>query len=410
MSGGTKESHFHGPAERYYRYADRAVEKALNTGRITPDDAAYLREFIGEISVDMTPQRRYKYFYILINWRTFIGPFGKNTAGDIFTGIDLLKRYKDKKGKPYSSHTLVDYFSFIKRFYEWMIESGYSSIPLKKIEKIKVPKPDQMTVTAEGLITEEEILKMIETCWHSRDRAIISLLCESGFRISEVGTLQWNQIKFTDWNCTVNTAEKTGKPRRIPLVKSRAYLAQWKNDYPEKITGDSYVFLTLNTHKPIQYRGLQKKIIKIAEKAGVKRKINPHLFRHSRITDLINKGYSESSIKLMMWGNLSTPMLSCYAHLSAADIDREVARHEGIITEDAQKDSPLEARQCPQCYTVNGPTMAYCHACGLALTKEAAADTMRLKQIIDGLSNDQIIELLTKSESIKQYNQGATKS
>ncbi len=39
---------------------------------------------------------------------------------------------------------------------------------------------------------------------------------------------------------------------------------------------------------------------------GIAKKIAPHIFRHSRVTHLINQGMKESVIKLMMWGNLIT--------------------------------------------------------------------------------------------------------
>ncbi|WAI01366.1 tyrosine-type recombinase/integrase [Methanogenium organophilum] len=397
MSDVTRHSGFHLPAKKYEEYAKTAISKGLAEGKITPDDAALLIEFVDEISINMNPQRVYKHYSILINWRTFIGPFRENQAGDLYRGIQQLKGYTRENGKPYSSHTISDYVRFIKRLYLWMVENEYTSIPEKKIMKIRVPATDEMTVTVEDLITEEEALRMIQTCWNSRDRAIISMLWDGGFRISELGTLQWKQVKFNEWNVVVNTAEKTGKPRHIPLVMSKAYIAQWKNDYPFEPVGDNHVFLTLDSCKPVQYAGLKKKITKIAKRAGIERKINPHLFRHSRITDLIRKGYQESVIKKMLWGNLTTTMFAVYAHLSDIDIDNEVALHEGIVTEDQRADSPLEARQCPRCYTINGPTMEYCNKCGLALTKGAVADRTKIKELLSELSKEQIIELLANA-------------
>ena len=385
---------FHAPSERYFEYSDKAILKALDEGTILPDDAALLREFIGEISVNMSPARVYKHYYTLISWRTFIGPFRDNQAGDLFQGIENLKRHRKENGEGYSTHTMSDYIRFIKRFYLWLIENEYSTITEKKLKKIRLPKPDKMTVTTEELLTEEEVLKMIHACGNSRDRAIISMLWEGGFRIGEIGTLQWKQIKFNSWNAVVNTAEKTGNPRHIPLVMSRAYLAQWMNDYPFEPAGDNHVFLNLRSNEPIQYRGLQKKISKLANCAEIERKINPHLFRHSRITDLIRKNYNESVIKKMMWGNLTTSMFATYAHLSDSDIDQEIARHEGVVTEEQREDSPLEARQCPQCYTVNGPTARVCSVCGYALTEEARAERKEVVFGIGNLSKEELIKLI----------------
>ena len=57
-----------------------------------------------------------------------------------------------------------------------------------------------------------------------------------------LGKLTWKQVKFTDWNVVINVNDKTERPRFIPLVMARSYLAQWKNDYPGEITDEGFVF------------------------------------------------------------------------------------------------------------------------------------------------------------------------
>ena len=55
-----------------------------------------------------------------------------------------------------------------------------------------------------------------------------------------------------------------------------------------------------------------------------------HLFRHSRITHLLQQGVSESVIKMMMWGTIETKMFRDYAHLNGDDTDREIFKLYGI--------------------------------------------------------------------------------
>ncbi|MCK9593402.1 MAG: hypothetical protein M0Q91_15460, partial [Methanoregula sp.] len=40
----------------------------------------------------------------------------------------------------------------------------------------------------------------------------------------------------------------------------------------------------------------------------------------------------------------------------------------------------LEPRQCPRCFTVNGPTLSFCGNCGLELTEEAIDKVNQAKQ------------------------------
>lgn len=377
----TVESRFHGTDTRYADYSENILLNAVSSGRITKDDADLISEFVTEIRATqhISAKRAYKLHYTIICWREFIGPFRTNSIADVYRGIETLHRSIKPSGEPrFKKNTLADYVRFLKRFYLWMQENGYTSIDAKKLQKIRPPGYSSMTKTAEMLPSEEEIRRMIDVCQNSKDRAMICMLYEGGFRIGELGNLRWYQIKFTDWNATVNVDDKTGKPRFVPLIMARPYLAQWRNDYPLELKDDAYVFIT-RSKEQLQYQGVAKQIKAIALRAGITKKITPHIFRHSRITHLIQQDCGESVIKLMMWGNISTDMFQTYAHLTNADIERVMAEKAGIVTPAKKKAQSLEPKQCQRCYTINGPTHKFCASCGLALTGEAV-DTLRVAQ------------------------------
>lgn len=69
-------------------------------------------------------------------------------------------------------------------------------LPRQKLEKIKPVRPNQVTKTADDLILRDEILKMINACKTSRDRAIIATLYEGAFRIDEVAAMTWDVWTF----------------------------------------------------------------------------------------------------------------------------------------------------------------------------------------------------------------------
>jgi len=356
----------------FVEYSGNVLTNALQDKRITNDDAKLIREFISEISATrhISKGRAYKLHYSLINLRDFMGPFSENTIADVYSGIDNVLMAKNPDGSPrYKQNTISDLIRFLKRFYLWMCENHYSDVDEKKVHKIRCPAYDKMTKTAEMLLTEEEIRAMIETCMNSRDRAIIAALYEGGFRIGEIAALKWQDVNFPDWNATITIKFKTDKSRTIPLVMARSYLAAWRNDYPLPITPESFVFLT-NKKAPLGYAGVAKQIRIIAGRAGITKHVTPHLFRHSRATHLIRQGYGEVIIKKLLWGNLDTDMFSVYLHLTDSDVERVVAEKAGVIQKE-QRSKVLESRQCPRCFTVNGPTIQFCGTCGFELTEEA---------------------------------------
>lgn len=404
---------FHQSQNYYLTHVSSLLSKGIETERITKKDRELIEEYINEIVAvsSISPTRRYKLVGILIRNREFHPPYSECSITDIYSAIDKIKTATDENGKPrYTKNTISDQIQLLKRFFVWLSESGYSEINLNKLKKIKVPRFDRNTVTAEMILSEQEVKSIIEAATTTRDRALLSVLYEGAFRIGEIANMRWCDVNFTPWNMTINTAEKTGKPRYVSLVASRSFLAQWKNDYPLPIKPESFVFLTTTTKKPLQYNGLVKQIRVLAERAGIKKHINPHIFRHSRITHLIQQGAKESIVKLMCWGDINTDMLKVYQHLTNSDIDGEMAKLNGVVLHDEESDKRKRAMkpiQCKECGTINSPTMKFCGTCGAPLTEEGAAKSDVMTDEIRRLMSEDpafMMEIFTAIKDIADKN------
>ncbi len=69
-------------------------------------------------------------------------------------------------------------------------------------------------------------------------------------------------------------------------------------------------------------RGIRKIVKKYAQKAGIEKRIHPHLFRHQLLTYLTKKGIIDSKIPLMS-GHKNRESLSIYQNLSLAGLEQE---------------------------------------------------------------------------------------
>ena len=378
---------FHKTDDQVRTYVNRAFEKSLGTGRITQADANLIKEFIAEVraTAHISNERAAKLAYILMGWRDFIGPFDSLTTPIVFEAFDAMENARKPDGSErFTANTRADYRNFLKRFVLWLHENDYApNVRADKIRKMKTAKSNCTTKTAEMMLTEDEVRAMIEACTTSRDRALVAVLYEGAFRIGELATLRWGQVRFTDWNCSITISFKTGIPRSIPIILALPYLVQLRNDYPAPVTETAYVFLTDRTNSQLTYAAVAKQLKTIARRAGIEKKFTPHLLRHSRITNLVRAGTNESIIKKIAWGNLSTRMMGTYLHLADADIEAEMARMAGIEPPTKKRSrAGLEPRQCPRCFRINAPTDRFC-PCGLALTAEAAADLHTTTQAIE---------------------------
>jgi integrase len=208
------------------------------------------------------------------------------------------------------------------------------------------------------------------------------LLYEGGFRIGEIAQMTWEDLTFNNGGVATSVKFKTAFTRHVRAYMCTQYLQNWKADYPGKPEGPARVFVN-SWGKPFIHATIAKRIQRIVERAGITKHVTPHLFRHSRITHMINDGVQESVIKMMMWGTVNTTMFETYAHLTGKDIDNEISRVYGLVKPDGKKKEPQVApRQCPHCQYINPPITTWCYGCGESLDPTSVATEDQIKQFI----------------------------
>jgi integrase len=263
--------------------------------------------------------------------------------------------------------TKRDYKILIRKFFRWMNKDD-------AIAWMKIPTRNDTRKLPEDMLSEEEIEKMINACEHPRDRAMIGCLYESGTRISELGNLKIKHVKFDQYGAVLMVDGKTGM-RRVRIIFSAPYLATWLENHPFRQNPEAFVWVGIGTvgrNVPLQYGAIRMHLKRIAEKAGINKRIHPHLFRHSRSTHLA-KHLTEAQMKQYLGWVQGSDMAAIYVHLSGRDVDNALLRMHGIVTEDT-KDVQMSPKQCTRCSTMNSPTTKFCSKCGLALDIKAALE------------------------------------
>lgn len=306
----------------------------------------------------------------------------------------------DKYGETRSQNTVRQMVIYLISFLKWFKSS---SVDISQIEEM-IPPKNWITKQASDMLTGEQVEALIHATTNSRDRALVAVLYEGGFRPVELSRLEWSDVKNDQYGYVVNTSAKTGKPRYVRLITSAPALAQWQQDSHQD-TGP--VFRGMREgHKNatgITPHAIADIIKKTAKRAGITndKAVYPYLLRHSRITHLLEDEVHESVIKLQHWGSLSTPMLATYGHISNVAIDRALLENAGTPMEKKTrgKASP-RAIQCPACQTINLPGSRWCSQCGTSLTPEAVKTKQAVEKIADqeaeNLSESQIERIAVK--------------
>jgi integrase len=182
------------------------------------------------------------------------------------------------------------------------------------------------------MLKEDEVESIIDTVLNKRDKAIIALLWDIGARIGKIGNLRVKDIKFDDIGISIIVNGKTG-PRRVRAVWSVDYLRNWLEDHPGQNNPEAPLWFHF-AKKPekleaMQYGAIRMQLNKISKKAGISKKIHPHLLRHSRCTYMANL-LTEAQMNAYFGWVQGSDMPSIYVYLSGRDIDDAILKANGI--------------------------------------------------------------------------------
>jgi len=306
----------------------------------------------------------------------------------------------------YADWTKRDHRKTLKKFYKWLEGEG-EEFP-KKVRWVKLGQINNKK-TAEDMLTQEEVKRMIENASNIRDKAIISILYESGCRIGELVGLKIKSVVSKDSNLVhMQVSGKTG-PRPIPLVSSVPYLSTWINNHPKRNDPEAQLFVsvgTKNNGKPIKKDVISKMLRIVASKANVKKKVNPHNFRHSRASYLANK-LKEPQMRMFFGWAKGSNMPGEYVHLSGRDIDDAILEVNGIKKPEADaSEKTLATKTCPRCNIVNEATATFCSKCMLPLTEQAMLEyEERMNELLGFLSKKEILQKLIEEKIEKKLRE-----
>lgn len=236
------------------------------------------------------------------------------------------------------------------------------------VEWIKAKRPQVKDIEPEDCITPDEFQKMLSFSRTPRNRAILQLLYETGARIGEILSLRIKDLVFSENSVLINIRESKTKERRVYLFDSVPDLKGWLSMHPQGKNQQAFLF-TVKDGKQLQYMQFYLNLRNIVKRAGITKKINPKLFRHSAATrDAVFGMPAPVAEKKYGWSKGSR-MYSRYSHVSDKDVADWNARMRGLKTE--KPDTPMKAIECKRCRNMNPWTSVFCGNCGMALGKEA---------------------------------------
>ena len=201
--------------------------------------------------------------------------------------------------------------NYLKKIFEHIREE----LNLKGTEGLQAKKLPQV-------LTDDELIQFYDTVLNTSNRThmvMIKLLLFTGIRNVELSNLKLQDVDLKGLKCRIHQG-KGKQDRYVPLpVFFRGELTQYISIQTEK--GAYYLFET-NRRKKFTTRWIRGIVKNYAIKAGIKKQINPHLFRHQLLTFLTKKGIVDTKIQLIS-GHKNRENLSIYQDISLADVEDE---------------------------------------------------------------------------------------
>lgn len=312
--------------------------------------------------------------------------------------LDYIDDYTFKrqgKTKKYSDSTKYQQKVALHKFIKWHLPNIENPITLKA-PKRKLP---------DALIDENDIEKLIKACYHPRDAALIAFLYESGCRKGEMLGLVIKSVHFDELGAVVTFPESKTGSRRIKVIWATSYLRTWIESHPRKDNPENPLFCSLRTPDTrLSEVGLHNQLKDIAARADIKKKLYPHLLRHSRAT-ILAKHLTEQEMKTYLGWTQSSEMASVYVHLAGEDIDNSIMHMYGLEIP-VRKEGELKVISCPRCKRAIPASSSFCSTCGIPLTetmeKQLETEEVDLEgDLLEVLSSDKelaakLLEMLNK--------------
>lgn len=229
---------------------------------------------------------------------------------------EIIHRFIYEVSKTINARSQARLISGLHSFFNYLIAEKYRTTnPTDLIEQPRLGRklPD--------VLSEVEIDKIIQAIDLSqpqgeRNRAMLETLYGSGLRVTELITLKISDLFFE--NGFIKVHGKGNKERYIPINPLNQkyiglYLQHIRIHLPKVKGFEDTLFL--NRYGKQLTRNMVFIILKnLAEKAGIKKKISPHTFRHSFATHLLEKGADLRAIQQML-GHESITTTEIYMHL-----------------------------------------------------------------------------------------------
>ncbi len=201
--------------------------------------------------------------------------------------------------------TIVGRIAALRFFFVRALRRRY-----REIDLVYPKRPERLPV----ILSEEEVARLIESAATSYHRVILMTLYGAGLRREELCRLKVTDVDSQRMVLHV----RQGKGRKDRDVTLSPRLLEVLRDYWKWRKPKTYLFPSYHSKRreqPISSRTVYYAVCEAARRAGIQKKVYPHLLRHSWATHLLERGADLKTIQIQL-GHFDLESTTIYLHLS----------------------------------------------------------------------------------------------
>jgi len=212
-----------------------------------------------------------------------------------------------------TAHTVKAHIDTVRSLFSFALKTGY--IRLNPAAVLKSPAtPDKVKGK---VLSERETIAIINAAQGDREIALLQCLYSAGGRVSEICALSWSDVVPTpDGGAELLIFGKGGKNRNAKISADTHKLLIAQRRFAE----DGAPVFTTRTGNPLDRVAVHRIVKAAAVKAGIKKAVSAHWFRHSHASHALERGANPAAVQEQL-GHSSLATTTRYAHASNSSAD-----------------------------------------------------------------------------------------
>ena len=214
-----------------------------------------------------------------------------------------------------SKKTINYHVVALRSFFKFCLKNDIDCIAPTKLELAKMPTRDV------NFLTEDEVQEILQAplkyenneIKRTRDYAILNVLYSTWLRVSELISLKKSQLDT--WSNQFSVMWKWSKIRAIFLTDvAKSALDQY---FSVRTDDSEYLFVSLSSNsiwKPLSRNSVEAMVKYYKDLVWIKKKVTPHVLRHSFATSLLKKWADLRAVQALLWHS-SITTTQIYTHV-----------------------------------------------------------------------------------------------